>query len=153
MDEIPIGEVARRTGVRASALRYYEEAGLLPPARRAGGRRMYPADVVRRIRLLRFAQRAGFTLAEIRTLFHGFDSAVAPGERWNALARAKIDELDDLIARATQMKRGLEMGMACGCASFDECVLPEEPTPPDSRIDALEIVNLRAAGTANTISG
>lgn len=70
--DFSIGEVARRTGVRPSALRYYEEAGILPAPARVGGRRRYDADVIRRVDLLRFAQQAGFTLDEIKTLFHGF---------------------------------------------------------------------------------
>ncbi|HEX2211710.1 MAG TPA: MerR family transcriptional regulator, partial [Longimicrobium sp.] len=67
MEELSIGEVARRTGVAASALRYWEDAGLLPAPRRVGGRRRYDADAVRRVEVLRSAQQAGFTLAEIRT--------------------------------------------------------------------------------------
>ena len=123
MDELTIGEVARRTGVAASALRYYEDAGLLPPPRRVGGRRRYDPEVLRRVEVLRCAQQAGFTLAEIRTLFHGFGADTPLGERWNALAHAKLRELDALIARAEQMKRAILTGMECGCVRLEDCAL------------------------------
>jgi MerR family redox-sensitive transcriptional activator SoxR len=123
MEELSIGEVARRTGVAASALRYYEDAGLLPAPRRVSGRRRYDADVLRRVEVLRCAQQAGFTLAEIRTLFHGFGADTPLGERWNALAHAKLRELDALIARAAQMKQAILAGMQCGCVRLEDCVL------------------------------
>jgi MerR family transcriptional regulator, redox-sensitive transcriptional activator SoxR len=125
MSELTIGEVARRTGLRTSALRYYEDAGILPPPRRENGRRRYDAGVVRWIRVLRFAQQAGFTLDEIRTLFHGFGAETPLGERWQALAHEKMRELDALIARATQMRRAIEAGLACGCVSVDDCMAGE----------------------------
>jgi len=127
MEEISIGEVARRTGVAASALRYYEDAGLLPAPRRVSGRRRYDADVLRRVEVLRCAQQAGFTLAEIRTLFHGFGADTPLGERWNALAHAKLRELDALIARAARMKQAILAGMECGCVRLDDCVLVASP--------------------------
>jgi MerR family redox-sensitive transcriptional activator SoxR len=125
MDGLSIGEVARRAGVAASALRYWEDAGLLPAPRRVGGRRRYDADVLPRVQLLRSAQGAGFTLAEIRTLFHSFGAQTPPGERWNVLAHAKLRELDDLIARAEQMKRAIMAGMECGCVRLEDCVLAQ----------------------------
>lgn len=128
MEELSIGEVARRTGVAASALRYYEDAGLLPAPRRVGGRRRYDPEVLRRVEVLRCAQQAGFTLAEIRTLFHGYGAETPLGERWNALAHAKLRELDQLIARAGQMKQAIQTGMACGCVRLEDCVL----APPAS---------------------
>jgi MerR family redox-sensitive transcriptional activator SoxR len=123
VEELTIGEVARRTGVRASALRFYEEAGVLPPPRRVNGRRRYGADAVRRVELLRFAQGAGFTLAEIRGLFHGFGADTLLGERWAALAGAKLAELDALVERAARMRRAVEAGLACGCARLEDCVV------------------------------
>lgn len=126
MEELSIGEVARRTGVPASALRYYEDAGLLPAPRRVSGRRRYDPEVVRRVQVLRFAQQAGFTLAEIRTLFHGFGAETPLGERWAALAAAKLVELDALVARAARMRRAIEAGLACGCARMEDCNLGGE---------------------------
>jgi len=71
VEELSIGEVARQAGIRASAIRYYEQAGLLPAPRRRGGQRRYEPDVVDRLALIAFAQQAGFTISEIRTLFRG----------------------------------------------------------------------------------
>lgn len=125
MDALSIGEVARRTGVPASALRYWEDAGLLPAPRRVSGRRRYDAQVLRRVQVLRFAQQAGFTLAEIRTLFHGFGAGTPLGERWNTLARTKLRELDELVARAGRMKAAIQAGMECGCVRMEDCILAE----------------------------
>jgi MerR family transcriptional regulator, redox-sensitive transcriptional activator SoxR len=118
-----IGEVAKRTGVAASALRYYERAGILPAPHRAGGRRLYDADALRRVDVLPIAQQAGFTLGEIKTLFNGFGSSVPLSERWQSLARAKIGELDLLAKRIRKMKGALELGLACGCVRIEDCSL------------------------------
>jgi MerR family redox-sensitive transcriptional activator SoxR len=122
-DGLTIGEVARRTGIRTSALRYYEDAGVIPRPRRVNGRRRYDLEVVRLVGVLRFAQQAGFTLEEVRTLFHGFGAEVPLGERWEALARSKLRELDALVARAARMRRAIEAGLACGCVRIEDCVV------------------------------
>ena len=121
MEELAIGDVARRAGIRPSALRYYESIGLLPAARRVNGRRRYDATVVQQLAVIRLAQQAGFTVAEIQTLFHGFAPATAPAERWRPLVARKLAELDALIARAQQMQRMLEMLRECGCDSLEAC--------------------------------
>lgn len=123
MSEMTIGEVARRSGLRASALRYYEEAGILPPPRRLNGRRRYDPVVLRMLDVLRFAQDAGFTLDEIRTLFHGFGAEVPLPDRWRALAEHKVRELDDLIARAGRMRQAILAGLGCGCVRLEDCVV------------------------------
>ncbi|HEX6940659.1 MAG TPA: MerR family transcriptional regulator [Longimicrobiales bacterium] len=123
MEELTIGEVARRTGLRASALRYYEAEGILPAPRRVNGRRRYDSSILPMVALLRFAKHAGFTLSEIRKLFHGFGADTPLGERWRALARAKLEELDQLIDRATRMKQAIELGRRCGCVRIEECAL------------------------------
>lgn len=123
MKALSIGEVARRTGIRTSALRYYEEAGVLPRPARMSGRRVYDADTVRRIDVLRFAQQAGFSLDEIKVLFHGFNSTTPLSARWQKLARAKLTELDQLTARIQLMKQALEIGLQCGCVRIEDCTL------------------------------
>jgi MerR family redox-sensitive transcriptional activator SoxR len=123
MPALTIGEVARRTGVATSALRYYEDAGILPAPERVNGRRRYAVDAVRVVEVVRFAQRAGFSLTEIRTLFHGFGPDTPLNERWAALAQAKVAELDALIDRATRMKRAIEAGLDCGCVRVEDCVV------------------------------
>jgi MerR family transcriptional regulator, redox-sensitive transcriptional activator SoxR len=145
MDELTIGEVARRTGVRTSALRYYEDAGVIPPPRRLNGRRRYDPEVVRLVGVLRFAQQAGFTLEEVRTLFHGFGSEVPLGERWEALAREKLRELDALVERAAQMRRAIEAGLACGCVRLEDCMVAAGVEPP-----AMESPGARGGSRAAT---
>ena len=133
MKTLSIGEVARRTGVRTSALRYYEEAGILPAPARVSGRRLYDAAAIRRIGVLRFAQQAGFTLQEIKTLFHGFGAETPLSARWHALARAKLTELDLLARRIRRMRRAVELGLKCGCVRIEDCQLSAADLPKAGR--------------------
>ncbi len=133
MKTFSIGEIAKRTGIRTSALRYYEEAGILPAAARTGGRRYYDADAIRRIDVLRFAQQAGFTLEEIKTLFHGFGAETPLSARWQSMARTKLNELDVLAKRIKRMKRALALGLECGCIRVEDCSLsPKDAEAPKS---------------------
>ena len=107
---VPIGELARRTGVATSALRYYERIGLLPPAERAGQRRHYPPSVAERVALIRLYQDAGFTLEEIGRLL----AARSQGRRgWGQLAERKIAELDARIADAQRAKKLINHALEC----------------------------------------
>jgi MerR family transcriptional regulator, redox-sensitive transcriptional activator SoxR len=129
-ETLPIGEVARRAGLRTSAIRYYEEIGLLPEAERQGGRRIYGTDVLDRLAAVRLAQRAGFSLAETRTLLSGFSEDVAPGERWRQMAKRKLPEIEEQMRRAEQMRDLLLRGMDCRCLTLAECGLAAaEPLP------------------------
>lgn len=121
LGELTIGAVARRSGLRASALRYYESAGLLPAPRRVSGQRRYDAAVLERLAVIRVAQEAGFTIAETRTLLHGFAPDTPPPARWHALATRKLPEVEALIARAEGMKRVLEAGLRCECLTLEDC--------------------------------
>jgi len=123
MKYLSIGEVARRAGIRPSAVRYYEEAGILPAPARVSGQRRYDATAVRRIDVLRFAQQSGFTLQEIKTLFHGFGAETPLSARWRTLARMKLQELDLLARRIRRMRRALELGLQCGCVRVEDCSL------------------------------
>lgn len=118
---LTIGEVARRAGVRASAIRYYEEAGLLEEPKRVGGKRRYDEEALRRLALIGGAKRAGFTLGEIRTLLHGFPAGTGAAQRWQALASEKLVEVDEAIAQLRQTRGLLEEALRCECASLDEC--------------------------------
>jgi MerR family redox-sensitive transcriptional activator SoxR len=126
---LSIGEVARRTGIRTSALRYYEEAGVLPKAARVNGRRSYDVGVIRYVDALRFAQQAGFTLSEIRTLFRGFSTDTPLSTRWQSLARTKLTELDELTKRIEGMRHALELGLKCGCVRIEDCSLSPAEIP------------------------
>ena len=118
---LTIGEVARRAGVRASAIRYYEEAGLLEEPERVGSKRRYDEEALRRLALIGGAKRAGFTLGEIRTLLHGFPAGTGAAQRWQALASEKLIEVDEAIAQLRQTRGLLEEALRCECASLDEC--------------------------------
>ncbi len=121
MEELSIGEVARRAGIATSAIRYYEGEGLIPRAARRSGRRVYDRGIVERLALIDLAKRAGFTVAEIKRLLGGFARRTPPGERWRALADEKRLELDRRIAEAQRMKRLLRRVMRCECPTFDDC--------------------------------
>lgn len=117
-----IGEVARRAAMRPSAIRYYERIGVLPVTARASGRRRYSASVLERLAVIDVAQRAGFTLGEIRTLCSGI-APRKPSPRWRAMAQRKLVEVEDLLGRVKEMKRLLELGIACGCVRLEDCEL------------------------------
>lgn len=129
MKPLSIGEIAKRTGLRTSALRYYEDAGLLPSPDRVAGRRVYNPDVIRRIGVLRFAQEAGFTLREIKTLIHGFEAKTPLSTRWRAMAQKKVTELDDLAERIQRMRRALALSLKCGCVRIEDCTLSPADVP------------------------
>ncbi|HXS89789.1 MAG TPA: MerR family transcriptional regulator [Steroidobacteraceae bacterium] len=142
MASLSIGQVAKRTGLRTSALRYYEEAGILPSPARINRRRVYDADTVRRIEVLKFAQQAGFTLGEIKTLLHGFRPETPLSARWRALAQAKLDELDVLAKRIKRMRRALDLGLKCGCVRIEDCTL----TAADVEIRSKQRASARCDG-------
>ncbi|MFD8888961.1 MULTISPECIES: MerR family transcriptional regulator [unclassified Streptomyces] len=122
MRQLGIGELARQVGMRPSALRYYESVGLLPAAERAAGRRVYPAGIVRRIALIKMAQRAGFTLAEIRDLLDA-DAERGATRQWRALAESKLPELDRFIRQTQMLRDAVADCLACGCMNFEKCEL------------------------------
>ena len=123
MDVLTIGEVARRAGMRTSALRYYESVGLLPePVRVHGGHRRYEPAVLDLLAVLRMAQQAGFTIAEMHLLVAGFSEGTPASERWQVLAQKKLLEVEEVIAHAQQTKQLLEQLLLCGCLDLTECV-------------------------------
>src|SRR5437868_13715799 len=98
MANMTIGEVARRAGLRASAIRYYEKIGLLPKTQRIGGQRRYEPGVLNYLEVIEVAKRAGFRMDEIRHLFHGFGKGIPGFRRWQLLEQRTIIEMADLIA-------------------------------------------------------
>lgn len=107
---ITIGELARRTGLASSALRYYERAGLLSPTARAGGRRYYGASSAERVAVIQLCQDAGFTLREIRALLTAWRRR---SRLWAPLAKAKLRELDTRIAQARRARTLIQHALAC----------------------------------------
>jgi MerR family transcriptional regulator, redox-sensitive transcriptional activator SoxR len=120
---LTIGELARRVGLNASAIRFYEREQLLPEPDREHGHRRYVEDAVRRLEVIDIAKRAGFTLEEIRLLLESSDAGDPAHERLAALAERKLPEVEGLIARAEAMRDWLEVARGCGCSSLDLCAL------------------------------
>lgn len=114
-----IGQVAKQTGLNASAIRFYEKAGVLPKPVRSGGQRRYDRSILERLIVLERAKNCGFSLAEARRLFHGFPEGTLPSERWQTLARKKIAELDALARQVAAMKQLLQK--SCDCKDLEEC--------------------------------
>ena len=117
-----ISEVGREIGLRASAIRYYEEIGILPPARRVSGQRRYDRNTVRRLAVVRRAQEAGFTLDEIRVLVLGVNRSSPLSSRWKRAADGKIAELEAKIEQIRSMRDLLQrIRDRCGCETVEEC--------------------------------
>jgi DNA-binding transcriptional MerR regulator len=114
--------------MNASRIRYYERCGVLPIPERASGQRRYSEDVFRRLAIVDAAQRVGFSLEEIRDLLGSRDGLAH--ERLRQLAVLKLPELDDLIDRATAVRRVLKMCSRCDCESIDVCRMFDERVLP-----------------------
>ena len=121
---LTIGEVARRSGVASSALRFYEERGLISSERAGSGHRRFARHVLRRIAFIVFAQRVGLSLEEIR-----IELAVLPPDRapsrgdWSRLASRWGARIDEQIAELGRLRAGLAECIGCGCLSLDRCAL------------------------------
>lgn len=142
METIGIGELARRTGLTASAIRHYESLGLLRADRRGSWRR-YDADAIEQLKVIRMARDLGFGTEEIRTLLNGFSADTPPSERWRQLASEKLPQLDALIQHATAMKRLLETGLSCRCVRIEDCFLNDCAGVNTSGQAGLTLVPLR----------
>ena len=119
-----IGEVARRSGVASSALRFYEERGLIDSERAGSGHRRYPRPVLRRIAFIVFAQRIGLTLDEIGTELAALPPDRAPTRAdWSRLSGTWTARIDARIAELERLKVGLTECIGCGCLSLDRCRL------------------------------
>lgn len=116
-----VGEFARRAGLRASAVRYYERLGLLPAPPRRSGRRVYGPEAFAHLAVVQVARECGFTLEETRRLLRGFAPKTAPSARWRALAESKLKEMDEVIARAQATKEVLHRIQRCQCDTLAEC--------------------------------
>lgn len=117
-----IGELARRGGINASAIRYYEKRGLLAAPQRIGGQRRYAAEAFDRVLLIRFATEMGFALAEIKLFLSGLHDNAPVGLRWKKLANRKLAEVEQNIARSLKLKTLLQALRHCHCASLRQCV-------------------------------
>lgn len=141
--ELTIGEVARKAGVAASSIRYYESIGLLPEPERESGQRRYDETVLGKLAFIGVAQSAGFKLTEINELIKGIDGGNGMGTRMRSLSARKLDEVEALLERTKAMKGWLEVAKECGCVTPEECALfpapGEEPVDP---VAALTVVRV-----------
>jgi MerR family redox-sensitive transcriptional activator SoxR len=127
---LSIGEVAAASGLRSSALRYYEEEGLIRPEARVGGRRHYHPSILRRLAVIALLQEVGFTVSEIGDLFGQGRGA---REQWTRLAEGKLEEVDAYIERAHATRRLLQAVLACGCGDPASCDMVTEAGQPHLR--------------------
>lgn len=133
-DLLTIGDVARRSGVASSALRFYEERGLIASQRAGSGHRRYPRAVLRRIAFIVFAQRVGLTLHEIGEELARLPPDRAPNRRdWSRLSNGWSARIDERIAELLRLKHGLTECIGCGCLSLERCRLAN----PDDRASRL----------------
>jgi len=125
-EELLIGEVARRAGIRPSAIRYYESIGLLPEPERISGRRRYPAEIVRTLSIISAAQRAGLSLDDVRELLVSSDANGGVSERLRTIAQRRLPEIDALIERARLVRGWLEAAADYRCPTLEDCPLFDE---------------------------
>ncbi|HUE95895.1 MAG TPA: redox-sensitive transcriptional activator SoxR [Longimicrobiaceae bacterium] len=122
--ELTIGEMARRSGVAVSALRFYEERGLLTSTRGPGGRRRYPRAALRRVAFIVFAQRVGLTLEEVRAELGMLPPDRVPVDKdWEQLTGSWLARIDERVAELHRLRSGLSECIGCGCLSVAACPL------------------------------
>ena len=122
MSSLTISQVARQVGLRPSAIRYYEQMGILLPPPRRGGQRRYGPETLYRLAVVQRARRTGFTLDEIRRLFFGFRKVTPVSERWRKLSSEKLAEMEIMIEQIRGMQRLLvDMMAKCHCETLDQC--------------------------------
>ena len=122
--ELTVGEVAKRSGVAVSTLHFYETKGLIESVRNRGNQRRYPRSILRRVAVIKVAQRTGIPLGEIAEAL-----SVLPHDRpvtaqdWKTLSATWRHQLDERIARLTKLRDQLDGCIGCGCLSMQECPL------------------------------
>lgn len=123
-DLLPIGDLAKRTGLSVSAIRFYEARGLIAPLRNAGRQRRFPRSDIRRLSFIRIAQQVGFTIEEIGALLAGLPQGRTPTLKdWETISKGFRKELDARIAAMTLMREKLDGCIGCGCLSLKKCQL------------------------------
>jgi MerR family transcriptional regulator, redox-sensitive transcriptional activator SoxR len=122
--ELTVGEVAARSGVAVSAIHFYETKGLIKSRRNQGNQRRYPREVLRRVAVIKVAQRIGISLASIREALQALPEGRTPTiADWNKLSARWKAELDDRIDKLTRLRDQLDSCIGCGCLSIEACRL------------------------------
>ena len=123
-DLIPIGEVARRTGLSVSAIRFYEGKGLIEPIRTGGNQRRFLRSDIRRVSFILIAQQLGLALGEIEALMTSLPHGRTPTAKdWRTISRSIRAHLDERIAQLERTRDRLDGCIGCGCLSLDNCPL------------------------------
>lgn len=123
-DLLSIGELSERTGVAASALRFYESEGLISSERTEGGQRRFKRETLRRVAFVRVAQRVGLSLEEVRAALSLLPAGKTPDRRdWARLSRAWRPKIDERIALLERLRADLDSCIGCGCLSLKRCSL------------------------------
>ena len=124
---ITIGDLAARTGLAVSAIRYYETQKLIRPDRNSGGQRRYLRADIRRLSFVVVVQRLGFSIKEIAAMLAGLPDSRAPNKQdWTRLSRLIRQDLDDRIASLERLRANLDGCIGCGCLSMQKCALYNE---------------------------
>ena len=122
--ELTVGEVAERSGIAVSTLHFYETKGLIRSNRSRGNQRRYPRSVLRRVAVIKVAQRTGIPLAEIQSALSVLpDDRPLTVEDWSRLSKSWRQQLDDRIAKLTSLRDQLTGCIGCGCLSMNDCPL------------------------------
>jgi MerR family transcriptional regulator, redox-sensitive transcriptional activator SoxR len=128
---LTIGEVSARSGVAPSAIRYYEERGLVSSQRTTAGHRRFARDTLRRLAFIVFAQRVGLTLEEVGEELERLPTERVPtGRDWSSLTERWVERIDDRIAELERVRHDLSACIGCGCLSLATCALIN----PDDRV-------------------
>lgn len=123
-DLLTVGEVAVRSGIAPSALRYYEREGLIAASRTTGNQRRYPRNVLRRLAFIRAAQNVGLSLDEITSALATLPDGRTPTKAdWTRISRLWRDRLDEQIAALRKLRDGLDSCIGCGCLSMQRCAV------------------------------
>lgn len=155
--ELTVGELSRRSGVAVSALHFYERQGLIEARRTSGNQRRYKRVMLRRVALIRIAQRVGIPLADIAAALKNLPDGRTPNQNdWERLSRQWRDELDERITRLQQLRDDFTDCIGCGCLSLSRCSLANvhdalgEHGPGPRRL--LEDTESTSAGDADTVT-
>jgi MerR family redox-sensitive transcriptional activator SoxR len=143
---LTIGEVARRAGLKTSAIRYYELVGVLPEPERVSGQRRYGEEVVRRLEMIDVAKRAGFSLEEAAALFAAGTERAPAGTQLRTLAERKLPDVRALIERAEAMAAWLTTATGCDCETLDACELFEPGTLRTGEDAAAPVLRIEQIG-------
>lgn len=123
-DVLPIGELARRTGLSVSAIRFYEDRGLVAPLRTGGNQRRYLRADIRRLSFILIAQKLGLSLGEVGEALHGLPQGRTPDARdWARISGAIRERIDAEMARLAKVREDLDGCIGCGCLSLTKCAL------------------------------